>query len=103
MSLLERKGVSQHHDHNLYTQCLLFGGYFCVLCYNNYATLCYSLCVADCQSSDILDQLAWIIPVSIVGGILVLGVLLLIVAKCILMAIVRNSNILRTCMNCVGE
>ena len=44
----------------------------------------------DCKEGDILDQLVWIIPVSIVGGILLLGVLLLIVAKCILMAIVSH-------------
>ena len=44
--------------------------------------------LTDCKKGDILGQLAWIIPVSIVGGILLLGVLLLIVAKCILMVIV---------------
>ena len=37
--------------------------------------------LADC---DIEGQLVWIIPVSIVGGILVLGVLLLVIAKIIL-------------------
>ena len=44
--------------------------------------------LTDCKEGDILGQLAWIIPVSIVGGILLLGVLLLVVAKCILMVIV---------------
>ena len=42
----------------------------------------------DCQSSN-LGQLAWIIAVSIVGGVLVLGVVLLVVAKIILVVIVR--------------
>ena len=42
--------------------------------------------LADCQESDILGQLVWIIPVSIVGGILVLGVLLLVIAKIILVS-----------------
>ena len=50
----------------------------------------------DCKEGDILDQLVWIIPVSIVGGILLLGVLLLIVAKCILMAIVSHHIHLMT-------
>ncbi|CAI8055381.1 hypothetical protein GBAR_LOCUS30245 [Geodia barretti] len=37
----------------------------------------------DCQDSDILGQLAWIIPVSISGGILLPGLLLLVAATCI--------------------
>jgi hypothetical protein len=45
----------------------------------------------DCQESDILGQLVWIIPVSIIGGIILLGVLLLVVAKCILMAVERKE------------
>ena len=48
----------------------------------------------DCKEGDILGQLAWIIPVSIVGGILLLGVLLLIVAKCILMTIVSHHTLI---------
>ena len=43
---------------------------------------------ADCRESDILGQLAWIIPVSIIAGIILLGVILLVIAKCILMAVV---------------
>ena len=42
--------------------------------------------LSGCQESDILGQLVWIIPVSIVGGILVLGVLLLAIAKIILVS-----------------
>ena len=51
--------------------------------------------LTDCKEGDILSQLAWIIPVSIVGGILLLGVLLLIVAKCILMVIVSPLIIIK--------
>ena len=41
------------------------------------------LIFADCKESDILGQLAWIIPVSISGGILLPGLLLLVAATCI--------------------
>ena len=52
------------------------------------------MCSTDCKEGDILGQLVWIIPVSIVGGILLLGVLLLIVAKCILMTIVSHHTLI---------
>ena len=42
--------------------------------------------LADCQDYDILGQLVWIIPVSIVGGILLLGVLLFVFVKIILVS-----------------
>ena len=45
------------------------------------------MCSTDCKEGDILDQLVWIIPVSI-------GVLLLIVAKCILMTIVSHHTLI---------
>ena len=50
--------------------------------------------VTDCQEGDILGQLAWIIPVSIIGGIVLLGILILVIAKCILLAIVRSLHCL---------
>ena len=48
--------------------------------------------ITDCQRSNI-GQLAWIIAVSIVGGVLLLGVVALCVAKIILMAIVRYNRL----------
>jgi hypothetical protein len=45
----------------------------------------------DCQEELDLSRLAWIIAVSIVGGILLLGVLLLAIAKCILMVYDRRE------------
>ena len=41
---------------------------------------------ADCQESDTLDDLAWIIPVSVVGGILLTGLLVLAVGRCFLIS-----------------
>ena len=52
------------------------------------------MCSTDCKEGDILGQLTWIIPVSVVGGIPLLGVLLLIVAKCILMTIVSHHTLI---------
>ena len=73
--------------------------YFCENCYVAvYIGYTTNSCkpsdvLSDCQESDILGQLVWIIPLSIVGGILVLGVLLLVISKIILVSSREDADL----------
>ena len=80
---LEKRGVGVGHTPAHSSQTTGFNtmseSLYCYLWFTN---------TSDCRESDILGQLAWIIPVSIIAGIILLGVILLVIAKCILMAVV---------------